>query len=44
MSFSPTQALPLLQLQEGNSTVTTGSDFIPTNDYLKKAAEGRGER
>lgn len=32
MSFSPTQALPLLQLQEGNSTVTTGSDFIATND------------
>lgn len=32
MSFSPTQALLLLQLQEGNRTVRTGSDFILTNN------------
>lgn len=32
ISFCPTQALLLLQLQEGNSTVETASDFILTND------------
>lgn len=32
MFFCPTQALMLLQLQEGNSTAGTASDFILTND------------
>lgn len=44
MFFCPTQALLLLQLQEGNSTVETASDFILTNDSTLRRWLGEEER
>lgn len=44
MFFCPTQALMLLQLQEGNSTVETASDFILTNDSTLRRWLGEEER
>lgn len=42
--FCSTQALMLLQLQEGNSTVETASDFILTNDSTLRRWLGEEER
>lgn len=44
MFFCPTQALMLLQLQEGNSTAGTASDFILTNDSTLRRWLGEEER
>lgn len=44
MFFCPTQALLLLQLQEGNSTVERASDFILKNDSTPRRWLGEEER